>query len=55
MTLDKYIKKKPLMLFLSKSKKQKIFHVNVYFRCSHINQKLGVLFLAYMEIKFRIS
>ena len=57
MTLDKYTNffKTRMSRFWEKQKKRKIFHVNVHFRFSDFNQKLAVLFLAYIDLKFRIS
>ena len=46
MTLDKYTNLK---------KKWKISDLNVDLRYSYFNQKLAVLLLAYIELKFRIS
>ena len=59
--LEKKITLVPVRLFLkilrsrfweNQKKKKKIFHVNVHFRCSDFNQKLAVLFLAYIELRF---
>ena len=57
MTLDKYtnFEKKIGAVFEKKKKKRQIFHVNVHFRSSDFNEKLVVLFIAYIELKFRIS
>ena len=56
MTLDKYTNLKKIVgaVFEKINKKQKIFHVNVHFRCSDFYQKLDVLLLAYIGLKFRI-
>ena len=55
MTLDKYTNLKKIVSAVCEKikKKRKIFHVNVDFRCSDFNQKLAVLLLAYIALKFR--
>ena len=49
------IKKIISAVFDKYKKNEKNFHVNVNFRCSDFTQKLAVLLIAYIELKFRIS
>ena len=57
MTLDKYANflKIRRSRFWENQKKKKIFNANVHFQCFDFNQKLAVLFLLYVELKFQIS